>query len=93
MSKFSRPKSWMEHRLADALSIDGVEYRVDLVARRGTGVQGFRVTAVFLPRGEGREVEAWLPNAASTAEVHGMVRELSSDPGRLEALYREAAAS
>ncbi len=93
MSKFSRPKSWIEHRLADALMVDGVEYRADLVARRGTGVQGFRVSAVFLPRGEGREVEASLPNAASTAEVHGLVRELSADPARLEALYREAAGS
>lgn len=92
MSKFSRPKSWMEHRLADSLPIDGVDYRVDLVARRGTGVQGFRVTVVFLPRGEGREVEASLPNAASTAEVHGMVRDLTSEPRRLEALFREAAA-
>jgi hypothetical protein len=91
MSKFAKGKSWIEHRLADTLSIDGAEYRAELVARKGTGVQGFRVTVVFLPLDGGADAEIDLPNAASTAEIHARVRELSEDHARLEAMYREAA--
>jgi hypothetical protein len=72
----SRSSSWKEHRLANRLECDGVEYSVDLVARKATGVEGWKMTLVFLPRGEGSEVQIELPNAASTAEVRRVVREL-----------------
>jgi hypothetical protein len=89
MTKFSRPRSWVEHRLADELAIEGASYVVDLVARRGTGSAGFRVTAVFMPLAAGgREVEVELPPAASTTEVHQQVRELSGNGERLAALFR-----
>ena len=91
MSKFSRGTSaWKEHRLADRLELDGAAYTVQLVARRGTGVQGYRVTVHYIPHEAGTEVQAELPNAASTSDVHRMARELESDPVRLESLYREA---
>jgi hypothetical protein len=54
----SRSSSWKEHRLANRLEIDGTEYSVDLVARKATGVEGWKVTVVFLPRGAGSEVKA-----------------------------------
>ncbi len=93
MSKFSRGASaWKEHRLADRLELQGGSYTVQLVARRGTGVQGYRVSVHFLPHGAGEEVQAELPNAASTADVHRMARELESDQPRLEALFNEAQA-
>jgi len=89
MTKFSRPRSWVEHRLADELEIDGARYVVELVARRGTGSAGFRVTVVFMPLGEGRgEVEAALPPATTTADIHQQVRELSGNRERLVALFR-----
>jgi hypothetical protein len=90
MSKFSGGASaWKEHRLADQLELDGHAYTVQLVARRGTGVQGYRVTVHFIPHDAGAEVQAELPNAASTADVHRLARDYESDLPRLEALYRE----
>ena len=91
MSKFSRGQSaWKEHRLADRLELDGNAYTVQLVARRGTGVQGYRVTVHYIPHEVGEEVQAELPNAASTSDVHRMARELEADPARLASLYNES---
>ncbi len=92
MTKFSRPRSWVEHRLADELVVDDVAYTVDLVARRGTGAAGYRVTAVFMPHDSraANEVEAELPPAGTTTEIHQQVRELAGQSERLTALLREA---
>jgi hypothetical protein len=90
MSKFAKGKSWIEHRLADALELEGRPYTVNLVARKGTGVQGFRVTVDYIPHDGGELVAAVLPNAASTADVHRVTRELSEQPSRLAELFEEA---
>jgi hypothetical protein len=90
MSKFAKGKSWIEHRLSGDLDVDGRHYTANLLARKGTGFPGFRVTAVFLPHDGGALVECDLPTAASTADVHRMTRELSADAGRLAELCREA---
>jgi hypothetical protein len=91
MSKFSRGASaWKEHRLADHLELDGSPYTVQLVARRGTGVQGYRVTVHYIPHESGEEVQVELPNAASTSDVHRTARELEADPARLASLYHES---
>ena len=87
----SRSSSWKEHRLADRLEIEGGEYTVDLVARKATGVEGWKVTVVFLPRDGGREVKAHLPNAASPAEVRRLVGELEGADARLRELFQGAA--
>jgi hypothetical protein len=85
----SRSSSWKEHRLAPRLEVDGGEYSVDLVARKATGVEGWKVTVVFLPRTEGaQEVNADLPNAASTAEVRRLVTELEGNEARLREIFR-----
>ena len=87
----SRSSSWKEHRLADRLEVDGTAYSVDLVARKATGVEGWKVTVVFLPRASGaEEVNANLPNAASTAEVRRLVGELEGADERLRGLHRSA---
>jgi hypothetical protein len=88
----SRSSSWKEHRLADRLDVDGTEYSVDLVARKATGVQGWRVTLVYLPRGDGGDVKVEMPNAASTAEVRRRVNELSGAEARLRELLRSGGA-
>jgi hypothetical protein len=88
MSKFAKGKSWIENRLDSDLEVDGARYTANLLARKGTGVQGFRMTVVFLPHDGGDAVERDLPNAANTAEVHGVTRELSGDSERLAALVR-----
>jgi hypothetical protein len=89
----SRSSSWKEHRLANRLEVDGGEFSVDLVARKATGVEGWKVTVVFLPRDGGREVKAELPNAASTAEVRRLVGELEGADERLREMCRGASAS
>ena len=89
MSKFAKGKSWIEHRLADALELDGSPYTVNLVARKGTGVQGFRVTLVYIPHEGGRDIEVELPNAATTSDVHRLSRELVEDADGLARRGRE----
>ena len=91
MSKFAKGKSWIEHRLADTLEVGGRAHTVNLVARKGTGFSGFRVTVVYIPHDGGADVEAELPNAATTADVHRASRELSEDRAKLTELYRAAA--
>jgi hypothetical protein len=87
----SRSSSWKEHRLANRLETDGAEYSVDLVARKATGVEGWRVTLVYLPRESGNEVKVELPNAGSTADVRRLVRELEGADERLREHFRAAA--
>lgn len=87
MSKFAKGKSWIEHRLEDDLEIDGVHYIVNLVARKGTGVQGYRVTVDFIPHEGGVAAARELPSAASTADVHRISRELAGDRARLAELW------
>jgi hypothetical protein len=87
----SRSSSWKEHRLANRLNCDGVEYSVDLVARKATGVEGWKMTLIFLPRESAVEVKVELPNAASTADVRRAVRELEGAEGKLRALCQGAA--
>jgi hypothetical protein len=93
MSKFAKGKSWIEHRLDTDLEVDGQHYTANLLARKGTGVAGFRVTVVFLPHEGGAVVERELPNAASTADVHRMTRELTGETERLRALARDGEAA
>lgn len=91
MSKFSRGASaWKEHRIADRMTLDGGDYTVQLVARRGTGFQGYRVTLHFIPHAGGEEVNAELPGAASTADVHRVVRELADHPQEVDELFHRA---
>jgi hypothetical protein len=85
----SRSSSWKEHRLANRLECDGGEYSVDLVARKATGVEGWKMTLVYLPRGAGDEVDVELPNAASTADVRRLVKELEGADDRLREIYRK----
>lgn len=84
----SRSSSWKEHRLANRLEVEGKEYSVDLVARKATGVEGWRMTLVYLPREGTDEVKVELPNAASTAEVRRVVREMEGSEERLREAYR-----
>jgi hypothetical protein len=93
MSKFAKGKSWIEHRLADTLDVNGSSYTVNLVARKGTGVQGFRVTLDYIPHETGGTIEVEMPNAATTADVHRLSRELSEQPDELRRLCREVAGS
>jgi hypothetical protein len=87
----SRSSSWKEHRLANRLECGGVEYSVDLVARKATGVEGWKMTLVYLPREAGGEIKVELPNARSTADVRRSVRELEGAEERLRELCQQSA--
>ena len=88
MSKFSRGASaWKEHRVADRVTLGGADYTVQLIARRGTGFQGYRVTLHFIPHAPGEDVQVELPGAASTADVHRIARDLTDDPAQVERLF------
>lgn len=94
MSKFSRGASaWKEYRIADAMRLNDVDYTVQLVARRGTGFQGYRVTLDFIPHAGGDEVHVELANAASTADVHRVSRDLAENPQQIERLFAAGVAS
>lgn len=73
----------------DRLEIGSEVYAVDLVARKATGVQGWKMTLIYLPRGGGEELKVELPNAASTAEVRRAVRELEGAQARLVELVNQ----
>jgi hypothetical protein len=91
MSKFSRGASaWKEHRISDAMTLSGADYTVQLVARRGTGFQGYRVTLHFIPHEGGEEVQAELENASSTADIHRVVRELTDNPTTVQQHFNQA---
>jgi hypothetical protein len=90
MSKFAKGKSWIENRLSSDVALDGRHYTVNLLARKGTGVQGFRMTVVYIPHEGGTDVEVDLPNAATTADVHRATRELTEDPARIARMFAEA---
>jgi hypothetical protein len=89
----SRSSSWKEHRLANRLECAGSAYSVDLVARKATGVEGWKMTLVYMPREAGTDVKVELPNAASTADVRRAVRELEGADARLRELFDQAGAA
>lgn len=70
------------------MTLNGVDYTVQLVARRGTGFQGYRVTLHFIPHDAGDEVQVELANASSTADVHRVARELTDDAAEVARLFR-----
>jgi hypothetical protein len=83
-------KSWIS--TLDDLEIDGVHYIVNLVARKGTGVQGYRVTVDYIPHDGAGGGARELPQAASTADVHRISRDLAGDLRGLVELWRGTAA-
>jgi hypothetical protein len=86
----SRSSSWKEHRLTNTLESEGSVYRVDLVARKATGVEGWKMTLVYLPTTDVEETKIELPNAASTADVRRVVLQLDGANEKLRELLREA---
>jgi hypothetical protein len=88
----SRSSSWKEHRVANRLRCGDSEYSVDLVARKATGVEGWKISLVYLPRDSGSEVKVDLPNAASTADVRRLERELTGADDRLREYFQAASA-
>lgn len=87
MARYRR-RDAVEHRLADELEVDGRRYTVDLVAKRATGVEGYRTTVSFASLEGGESLFAELDPTDSREEATRIAEELRADPERLRALAR-----
>lgn len=88
MARYRR-KDQIEVSVADDLEIDGRSYSVDLIAKRATGVEGFRCTLSFIAGGEGPNAFVDLEPAAGRREARERGEELRERPERLRELLRD----
>lgn len=77
-----------EERVAEELESDGRIYRVDLIAKRATGVEGWRMTLAFFEIDGPESAFVNLEPAESREEVTGRVERLRGNPRRLLRLLR-----
>lgn len=85
MARYRR-RDALEERLAEALDVDGRTFTVDLIAKRATGVQGYRTTLAFLEREGAGSFFVDLEPAESKEEAGRRAEELAADPVRLRRL-------
>lgn len=79
----------IEERLSDRLQVGGSVYTVDLIAKRATGVEGYRMTLSYI-EAEGTDSRfVRLEPAHSREDVEQRARELAGDRDRLATLLRE----
>lgn len=79
----------IEQRLSDALEVGGSEFSVDLIAKKATGVEGYRMTLSYIATdgAESRFVRLEPADSRQAAEQRG--DELADRPHRLRALLEE----
>ncbi|MFQ5890882.1 MAG: hypothetical protein ACE5JR_12690 [Gemmatimonadota bacterium] len=87
MARYRRRDS-IETRLAEDLEVEGVRYTVDLIAKRATGVTGYRLTLAFLARDGSRTAFVDLEPAPGREEAKARAESLRSDPAALRGLLR-----
>lgn len=88
-----RKRDAVEARLADALEVEGRTFTADLIAKRFTGVEGYRVTLAFLERDGSGSFFVQAEPAASREEVGRRVEALRADEEELRALLRDRLAA
>lgn len=91
MPRYRRGEQVTLH-LHDALEIDGTSYEVDLIAKRATGVRGYRVTVAFIAEEGSRNVFAELDPVESREAAEEVAGELLEDREGLRRLHREQGA-
>ncbi len=84
-----RKRDAVEMRLADDLAADGRRFTIDLIAKRATGVEGYRMTLAFLELDGDASFFVDLEPAASREEATSRGEALAADPGRLRTLLEE----
>lgn len=85
-----RKSDQIERRLADGLEVEGTVYTVDLIAKKATGVEGYRMTLSFIDRDGTDSRFARLDPAEDREEVERRAGELSGDDDRLRSLLGES---
>ncbi|MFB6240636.1 MAG: hypothetical protein ABEJ46_03590 [Gemmatimonadota bacterium] len=89
MARYRR-RDQIEVRVADDLEgPDGGRYSVDLIAKRATGVDGFKCTLSFIAEEDGPNAFVELEPASGRQEARDRGEQLAEDPERLRALLRE----
>lgn len=83
-----RRRDALEIRVADRLEVNGRSFTADLIAKRATGVKGYRMTLAFLEiDGEG-SFFVDLDPAPSRQEATGRGESLAADPDELKEKLR-----
>lgn len=87
-----RKRDAIEARLSDRVEAEGRAFTADLIAKRATGIQGYRVTLAFLEVGnDGGSASFFveLEPAASREEAQELADRLRDEPERLRHLLGE----
>jgi hypothetical protein len=89
MARYRRSDQ-IESRVADELDVDGVVFTVDLIAKKATGVDGYRLTLSCLQVDGPESRFVQLEPADSREEAEDRAEALAGDPDRLRDLLRTA---
>lgn len=88
MARYRR-RDAIETRLSDAIEAEGRTFTADLIAKRATGVEGYKLTLAFFEvDGPGNAIVD-LPSAASREEVEQRSEAMRAEPERLASLLGE----
>ncbi|MFW6193590.1 MAG: hypothetical protein ACOC83_08915 [Gemmatimonadota bacterium] len=88
MARYRR-RDQQEYSVADRLEAGGRRYAVELIAKKATGVEGYRLTLSYLETDGPDSAFVQLDPADTRDEVEDRARELSADPDRLRRLLAE----
>lgn len=88
MARYRR-RDALEIPLADRLEIDGRSFTAELIAKRATGVEGYRMTLAFLEIEGAGGFFVDLDPAESRDEVTRRAETLADDPDGLRERLRE----
>lgn len=91
MARYRR-RDAIELRVASGLEIDGTTYTVDVIAKRATGVPGYRMTAAFVAEDGSRTAFVDLGPAPGRDEAKAKAEQLSRDPASVRELLRAGSA-
>lgn len=87
MARYRR-KDQIEVPVADGLEVDGERYAVDLIAKRATGVEGYRCTLAFIAEEDGPNAFVDLEPASGRREARARGEELRDRDEELRELLR-----
>lgn len=88
MARYRR-KDQIEVPVAEDLEVGGTTYSVDLIAKRATGVDGFRCTLSFIAEEGGHNAFVDLEPASGRREARERGEELRADPEKVRDLLRD----
>ena len=83
MARYRR-RDYLEIRLADAVEANGRTFSADLIAKRATGVRGYRMTLAFFEVAASGSYFVDLEPAASREEAQVRAESLRAEPVLLQ---------